>query len=129
MIGDYRSNIDLLYVKQGIYFGRIDLLPEVEGIISRIEQLAEQNNFPEGKALALILIWQVEKLKKNYDEAIEARGKTMKIIISLPIPSRMNYYAVLFSYAYGVFAEDGEFIAADRGPVPEHIDEDLEKLQ
>ncbi len=100
MIGDYRSNIDLLYVKQGIYFGRIYLLPEVEGIISRIEQLAEQNNFPEGKALALVLIWQVEKLKQNFDEAIEAREKVMEIMTSLPTPSRMNYYTVLFSYAY-----------------------------
>lgn len=129
MIGDYRSNIDLLYVKQGIYFGRIYLLPEVEGIISRIEQLAEQNNFPEGKALALVLIWQVEKLKQNFDEAIEAREKVMEIMTSLPTPSRMNYYTVLFSYAYWVFAEDGDFITTDRGPVPEHIDEDLEKLR
>ncbi|MHA1623480.1 MAG: hypothetical protein ACTSVO_15260, partial [Candidatus Heimdallarchaeaceae archaeon] len=63
-LGDYRSYIDLLYIKQGLFFGRIDLLPEVEGIISRMERLAEQNSFPEGKALALILIWQVEKLKK-----------------------------------------------------------------
>ncbi len=112
-LGDYRSHIDLLYTKQGLFFGRIDLLPEVEGIISRMERLAEQNSFLEGKALALILIWQVEKLKKNYDEAIEAREKAMEIMNTLPDPSKMNYHAILFSFAYGVFTEEGDFTAAE----------------
>ncbi len=112
-LGDHRSHIDLLYTKQGLFFGRIDLLPEVEGIISRMERLAEQNNYLEGKALALILIWQVEKLKKNYDEAIEAREKAMEIMNTLPDPSKMNYHAILFSFAYGVFTEEGDFTAAE----------------
>jgi len=112
-LGDYRSHIDLLYTKQGLFFGRVDLLPEVEGIISRMEKIAEQNVYPEGKALALILIWQVEKLKKNYDEAIEAREMAMEIMNTLPEPSKMNYHTILFSFAYGVFTEEGDFSAAE----------------
>ena len=108
-LGDYRSHVELLYVKQSIFFGRIDLLPEVEGIISRMERLAEQNDYQEGKALALIVTWLVEKLKKNYLEAIEVRKQAMEIMNALPNPSRMNYYAVLFSYAYGAFTEEGDF--------------------
>ncbi len=40
-LGDYCSYTNLLYAKQGIFFGRIDFLPEVEGTILRMKLLSE----------------------------------------------------------------------------------------
>jgi len=87
--------------------------------MGEIKQLAEENNIEARDIPLLLLLCAVPGPFKKGE--IHYQYHLNKMLFYLQKNLEKNNYNKAFPH--------DEFIAADRGPVPEHIDEDLEKLQ
>lgn len=87
--------------------------------IGEIKQLAEENNIEARDVPLLLLLCAVPGPFKKGE--IQYQYHLNKMLFYLQKNLEKQNYSRAFPH--------DEFIAADRGPVPEHIDEDLEKLQ
>lgn len=87
--------------------------------IGEIKQLAEENNIDARDIPTLLLLYAVPGPFKKGE--IHCQFHLNKMLFYLCKNLEKQNYIKAFPH--------DEFIAADRGPVPEHINEDLEKLQ
>ncbi|MHA1221768.1 MAG: hypothetical protein ACTSP3_00640 [Candidatus Heimdallarchaeaceae archaeon] len=105
---DSPSLVHLLHLQFTLLFERKDQFEEVKKIQKRMKNLSEQANYAEGKALALISEWMIEKLRNNREKAKKARNKAKRIIEQIKNPTSYNYHTILYCYSLGLMEEEGK---------------------
>lgn len=86
----------------------MDTLPEVIGIVSRMDKYSQEHNYVEGQALTSIVTWQIEQIMRDYEEAKKAKPQAYNLLSQIPVPNPLNYYSIKYSYAFSKWKDDDD---------------------
>ncbi len=88
-------------------------IPTVTGILSKMQNLAEQLNYEEGIALSYCYSWYIEKLKGNKLESRKKISKAIDIIDKLKPSDDYIYYFIRYSQGIEEWVEYHNTNSAD----------------
>ncbi len=105
-LNDIKSQVIVNYIKHIHIFGLLRKNGEILELANEMNTLSEEIDFKEGLALYYIVMWGIEKLQGNLEEAAILRQTSMELIDSLTNPDSMILHWIKYSYAVGEWTED-----------------------